>query len=151
MSRMLLCSRVCLVARCKVDPYMYTFLLVFKSCVGLRSIYMLCFCFACFCLFLWIVLAAGSAVWRVVVCNWYSIIFSRLAYLHVDHLCGLVVRVPGYRSRGPGSIPGATRFCEKYWVWNGVHSASWVQLKSYLKKKCRKPRIRPEGSVTLIT
>jgi hypothetical protein len=24
--------------------------------------------------------------------------------------CGLVVRVPGYRSRGPGSIPGDTRF-----------------------------------------
>jgi hypothetical protein len=24
----------------------------------------------------------------------------------------LVVRVPGYRSRGPGSIPGATRFSE---------------------------------------
>jgi hypothetical protein len=30
-----------------------------------------------------------------------------------DHLCGLLVRVPGYRSRGPGSIPGATRFSEK--------------------------------------
>jgi hypothetical protein len=28
----------------------------------------------------------------------------------VDRLCGLVVRVPGYRSGGPGSIPGATRF-----------------------------------------
>jgi hypothetical protein len=27
-----------------------------------------------------------------------------------DHLCGLVVRVPGYISRGPGSIPGAARF-----------------------------------------
>jgi hypothetical protein len=27
-------------------------------------------------------------------------------------LCGLVVRVPGYRSSGPGSIPGATRFSE---------------------------------------
>jgi hypothetical protein len=27
--------------------------------------------------------------------------------------CGLVVRVPGYRSRGPGSIPGYTRFSEK--------------------------------------
>jgi hypothetical protein len=27
-----------------------------------------------------------------------------------DRLCGLVVSVPGYRSRGPGSIPGATRF-----------------------------------------
>jgi hypothetical protein len=33
-------------------------------------------------------------------------------------------RVPGYRSRGPGSIHGATRFSEKQWVWNGVHSAS---------------------------
>jgi hypothetical protein len=26
-----------------------------------------------------------------------------------DELCGLVVRVLGYRSRGPGSIPGTTR------------------------------------------
>jgi hypothetical protein len=41
-----------------------------------------------------------------------------------DRLCGLVVTVPGYRSRGPGSIPGATRFSEMLWVWNGVHSAS---------------------------
>jgi hypothetical protein len=30
--------------------------------------------------------------------------------LVVDRLYGLVVSVPGYRSRGPGSIPGATRF-----------------------------------------
>jgi hypothetical protein len=28
-------------------------------------------------------------------------------------LCDLVVRVPGYRSRGPNSIPGATRLSEK--------------------------------------
>jgi hypothetical protein len=28
-------------------------------------------------------------------------------------ICGLVVRVSGYRTRGPGSIPGATRFSEK--------------------------------------
>jgi hypothetical protein len=35
--------------------------------------------------------------------------------------CGLVVRDPEV----PGSIPGATRFSEKEWVWNGVHSASW--------------------------
>jgi hypothetical protein len=27
-----------------------------------------------------------------------------------DRLCGLVVRVFGYRSGGPGSIPGTTRF-----------------------------------------
>jgi hypothetical protein len=31
----------------------------------------------------------------------------------VDRLCGLVVRVPGYRSTGPASIPGATIFSEK--------------------------------------
>jgi hypothetical protein len=30
-----------------------------------------------------------------------------------DRLCGLVVRVPGYRSTGLGSIPGAARFSEK--------------------------------------
>jgi hypothetical protein len=30
-----------------------------------------------------------------------------------DRLCGLVVRVPSYRFRGPGSIPGATRYYEK--------------------------------------
>jgi hypothetical protein len=48
---------------------------------------------------------------------------------------GVVVRVPEYRSRGPGSIPGATRFPEKQWVWNGVHSDSCVQLRSYLEEK----------------
>jgi hypothetical protein len=31
----------------------------------------------------------------------------------LDRLCGLVASVPGYRSRGPGSIPGSTRFSEK--------------------------------------
>jgi hypothetical protein len=30
-----------------------------------------------------------------------------------DRLCGLVVGVPGYRARCPGSIPGVTRFSEK--------------------------------------
>jgi hypothetical protein len=45
-------------------------------------------------------------------------------YIYIYRVCGLVVRVPGYRSRGPGSIPGATRFSEKLWVWNGAHSAS---------------------------
>jgi hypothetical protein len=29
--------------------------------------------------------------------------------LLIDRLCGLVVRVLGYRSGGPGSIPGTTR------------------------------------------
>jgi hypothetical protein len=31
------------------------------------------------------------------------------AYDKHDRLCGLVVRVPVYRSGGPGSIPGTTR------------------------------------------
>jgi hypothetical protein len=46
----------------------------------------------------------------------------------VDRLCGVVVRAPGYTSRGPVSIPSATRFSEKQWAWNGVHLASWVQF-----------------------
>jgi hypothetical protein len=52
-----------------------------------------------------------------------------------DHLCGLVVRVLGYRSRGPGSIPNATRFSEKKWVWNGAQSPTRVHLRSYLDEK----------------
>jgi hypothetical protein len=32
-----------------------------------------------------------------------------------DHHFRLVITVPGYRSRGPGSIRGATRFSEKQW------------------------------------
>jgi hypothetical protein len=35
--------------------------------------------------------------------------------------CGLVVRVPGYGSRGPGSIPGATRF---FWQVVGLERGS---------------------------
>jgi hypothetical protein len=31
-------------------------------------------------------------------------------------LCGIVVTVPGYKFRGPGSISGTIRFSEKYRV-----------------------------------
>jgi hypothetical protein len=34
-----------------------------------------------------------------------------------DRLCCIVVRVRGYRSRSPGSIPGAI-------IWNRIHLAS---------------------------
>jgi hypothetical protein len=34
-------------------------------------------------------------------------------YRERERLCGLLVRVLGYRSGGPGSIPGTTRFSEK--------------------------------------
>jgi hypothetical protein len=33
--------------------------------------------------------------------------------VRLDRLCDLVVRFSGYRFKGPGSIPGATRFSEK--------------------------------------
>jgi hypothetical protein len=52
-----------------------------------------------------------------------------------DRLCVSLVKVPGYRTTDQGLIPGATRFSEKKWTWNGVHSASWVQLRSYLIEK----------------
>jgi hypothetical protein len=65
----------------------------------------------------------GSVLWIVVIIIIIIIIslkllvglchFFRSLILDTDRLCGLVVRVPGYRSRGPGSIPYATRFSEK--------------------------------------
>jgi hypothetical protein len=57
--------------------------------------------------------------------------FIYVMYKKVGRLCGLVVRVPGYRSRGPGSISGTTG--------NGVRSASWVHMRSYLKDKVVAP------------
>jgi hypothetical protein len=50
--------------------------------------------------------------------------FSTHFLLHVKDSGISLVRVPGYRSRGPGSIPGSTRFSEKWWIWNGAHAAS---------------------------
>jgi hypothetical protein len=47
--------------------------------------------------------------------------FNKCVGIKRDRLCGLVVRVSGYRSRGPGFDP---RFSEKQRIWNGVHSAS---------------------------
>jgi hypothetical protein len=41
------------------------------------------------------------------------IIIIIIIIIIVDRLCDLVVRVSGYRSRSPGSIPGATRVSEK--------------------------------------
>jgi hypothetical protein len=39
--------------------------------------------------------------------------YFSVAYSRDFSLCGVLVRVPGYRSRGPASIPGTTRFSEK--------------------------------------
>jgi hypothetical protein len=40
-----------------------------------------------------------------------------------------------HMQRSGCSIPGTTRFSDKLWVWNGVHSASWVHLRNYLEEK----------------
>jgi hypothetical protein len=37
------------------------------------------------------------------------IVIVAVVVVVVDRLCGLVVRVLGYSSGGPGSIPGTTR------------------------------------------
>jgi hypothetical protein len=79
-------------------------------------------------------------------CKWLGILSSQLVVLNLVILLwvlfhnilgcffGLVVRVPGYRSRGLGSILGTAGLSEKQFFWNGVHSASWVQLRSYLEE-----------------
>jgi hypothetical protein len=51
--------------------------------------------------------------------------------INADCLCGLVVRVPGYRSRGLCSIPATTRFSEE------VMGLEQGQLQS------RKPKLWP--------
>jgi hypothetical protein len=51
---------------------------------------------------------------RCTICSLLGHIFLYLgSSIADDRLCGLVVRVLGYRSGGPGWIPGTTRFSEK--------------------------------------
>jgi hypothetical protein len=56
----------------------------------------------------------------------------------MDRLCGLVVRVLGYKSGGLGSIPGTTRK-KKEWVWKGVHSALLSTTEELLDRKVAAP------------
>jgi hypothetical protein len=63
----------------------------------------------CYCLTITVVSLWGalsderSSLSNVRVCNFKSFVST------YDRLCGLVVRVLGYRSEGPGSIPDTTR------------------------------------------
>jgi hypothetical protein len=68
-----------------------------------------------------------------------------ILYIVYDYLCGLVVRVLGYRSGGPGSIPGTTRTKKVVGLERGPLSLvstteelldrKVVQLRSYLIEK----------------
>jgi hypothetical protein len=51
---------------------------------------------------------------------------------YTDLLCGLVVRVPGYRSRGPGSITGATRF---FWEVVGLERGPLNLVRKFDSRK----------------
>jgi hypothetical protein len=53
---------------------------------------------------LYFILSSKVRGFQILVVN----IFVR-SWVILDRLCGLVVRVLGYRSGGPGSIPGTTR------------------------------------------
>jgi hypothetical protein len=74
--------------------------------------------------------------------EWRSVSFSDTLISDVmphDRLCDLVSEFLAIDPKVPVLIPGASRFYEKQRVWNGVHSASWGQLRSYLKGKVAAP------------
>jgi hypothetical protein len=73
-------------------------------------------------------------------------ILSKIVFMG-DRLCGLVVRVYGYRSRGPGFD---SRHFQVLWEavgLDGVHSASWGQLRSYLEEIVAAPVKKTETNV----
>jgi hypothetical protein len=75
---------------------------------------------------------AGSAVGNRHTCtHWEKCFLCCPEIVRMVHLAKLPV---GRDPEVLGSIPGASRFSEKGRVWNGVHSASWGQLRSYLEE-----------------
>jgi hypothetical protein len=68
----------------------------------------------------------GSVLWRLMMASETASVVCWSEFLATD---------PEVK----GSIPVATRFSEKKWVWNRVHSASWVLLRSYLNGKVAAP------------
>jgi hypothetical protein len=64
-------------------------------------------------------LPEALSFWFTVIDNYSSFIILVSAYAFLDRLYGLVVRVLGYRSGGPSSIPGTTR---KKSSWSGTGS-----------------------------
>jgi hypothetical protein len=57
--------------------------------------------------------------WIMITCRQCEIYYLPFVLIMMDRLCGLVVRVLGYRSGGPGSIIGTTRKKESSWSGTG--------------------------------
>jgi hypothetical protein len=70
-----------------------------------------------------------------------------LVILSYDHLCSLVVRVPGYRSRGPVSIPDATKVVGLERVPLSLVST----IESYLEEKIAAPVEKAENTTVGIS
>jgi hypothetical protein len=65
--------------------------------------------------------------------------FIYVMYKKVDHLCHLVVRVPGYRSRGPGFDSRRYKiFCELVGLERGSFSFVSTTEELLHRKSCRK-------------
>jgi hypothetical protein len=68
------------------------------------------------------------------------VILNLVRYLITsDSLCGLVVRVLGYRSGGPGSIPGTTTFSEKKKTVVGLELSLVSTTEELLDRKVAAP------------
>jgi hypothetical protein len=59
-----------------------------------------------------IFMARDAPFYEMILVLYYLFFINILSGVRLDRLCGLLVRVPSYRSRSPGSIPGVTRFSE---------------------------------------
>jgi hypothetical protein len=52
----------------------------------------------------------------------------------VDHLCDLVVRVPGYRSRGPDLISSSSSLEDREYTVVGIHHACGLNHRVFFFK-----------------
>jgi hypothetical protein len=62
-------------------------------------------------------------------------IYFTLHFISCHCICGLVVEFQATDSEVLGSIPGTTRFSEKWWVWNGGSLSLMSTIEELLERK----------------